>query len=420
MRPPVVALGFLWAFALALLCYGVAEPQSYTFDEFHYVPAAKRLIAGEPMGNTEHPPLGKYLIASGIVCAGDTPIGWRMPSVIFGGATLIAIFQLALLWFGSLPAALGVGFMTIFGQAFYVQSRIGMLDPFMTAFLFWGIYFFERARRSPQDFRFLAATGVSLGLALAVKWFAVVAWLPLGVYTLYQVLQSNQKRTPKPMLKRLVPFVVAWGVIPLGVYFVSFLPLLVKHNPAPTGLWESLKLFVSLQKGALGGQLRVVQSHPYEAAWWGWPLMLRPIWYTYEKSTTHPEWVRAIALIGNPLIFWGGCLALLSLVVQAVKKKSQTALTILGWFFLLWLSWAVIPRKIFFFYYYYPASLLLPFAITQAFLGEASRLTTIRRRVYFGYIAASGMLFIYFYPVLAGFPVPSAVVYARMWFRSWI
>ncbi|MEM1945263.1 MAG: hypothetical protein QXX57_05955, partial [Nitrososphaerota archaeon] len=57
----------------------IEQPKSecgFIFDEYYYVPAARKLLAGVAVNN-EHPPLSKLLIALGIRLLGDNPMGWR-------------------------------------------------------------------------------------------------------------------------------------------------------------------------------------------------------------------------------------------------------------------------------------------------------------------------------------------------------
>jgi len=46
--------------------------------------------------NTEHPPLGKYLIALSIILLGDHPFHWRVPSIVSGVLMILLLYYLTL------------------------------------------------------------------------------------------------------------------------------------------------------------------------------------------------------------------------------------------------------------------------------------------------------------------------------------
>ena len=69
-------------------------PDTVNFDEFHYVPAAKEMLAGKAKVNREHPPMAKYFIAAGIAMLGDNADGWRVMSALFGALCVVAIVGL--------------------------------------------------------------------------------------------------------------------------------------------------------------------------------------------------------------------------------------------------------------------------------------------------------------------------------------
>jgi len=74
----------------AVLCaIRLAMPSALFFDEVHYLPAVRTLIDLSVAQNMEHPPLGKQLIAAGVLVFGDNAIGWRVPSMVFG---ILAVF----------------------------------------------------------------------------------------------------------------------------------------------------------------------------------------------------------------------------------------------------------------------------------------------------------------------------------------
>lgn len=75
--------------AQALFSARLGTPSTLMFDEIHYVPAARAILALSHPLNTEHPLLGKTLIALGIALFGDNAIGWRALSTVAGTATVL-------------------------------------------------------------------------------------------------------------------------------------------------------------------------------------------------------------------------------------------------------------------------------------------------------------------------------------------
>ena len=73
----------------------MALPAELMFDEQHYVPDARSIIAEDGSHRPEHPPLGKLLITGGILLFGDNPFGWRLMSAFFG-CIIIWLFYLVL------------------------------------------------------------------------------------------------------------------------------------------------------------------------------------------------------------------------------------------------------------------------------------------------------------------------------------
>lgn len=87
-----VMIFFVAQFALMV---GVSAPDKFYFDEVHYVPAARQMLApviSEPLLNPMHPPPAKQLIALSISGFGDNPLGWRYGGVLFGALAIVAIY----------------------------------------------------------------------------------------------------------------------------------------------------------------------------------------------------------------------------------------------------------------------------------------------------------------------------------------
>ena len=139
-RPhPYRAAAILAVLAQFLFCYRLTIPSKLMFDETHYVPAARRLIALAGPSNIEHPLLAKEIIAAGILLFGDNSLGWRFFSTLAGTATVLGVFAIVWLMLGRVRPAVFGALFALFNFTVFVQARIGMLDGFMAAFTLLGI-----------------------------------------------------------------------------------------------------------------------------------------------------------------------------------------------------------------------------------------------------------------------------------------
>lgn len=403
------------------------------FDEFHYVPSAKQFLELKPNQNWEHPPLAKEIMAVGIGIWGDRPIGWRFMSTVFGSLTLVAMYLWGLALFRNEKSALYVAMISLFNQYLYVQSRIGMLDTFMFAFIAWALFCFTVAWGLGYDERnralkYWRATGIFIGLATACKWFGVIPWamiigMVLGVYILrnWKLRFDDPKETDwysPTLLKgiRTREWFINLGVFPILAYFVTFIPYYFLNGVHYT-FWD---LFV-MQKTMWDGQGRVVSSHPYMSQWPGWAMIARPIWYAFDKEGDQQNIVRGVVFLGNPVIVWAGFCAWFACLWGWLVDRRRDAFLATIFYLAFYFSWAVIPRKVSFYYYYYPAgmslSLLLAYVFERIEAEWHSSFAEWPRWVFLG--AAAGM-FIYFFPISAALRIDASGFIHWMWFQSWI
>lgn len=426
----------LYLFAQLLFLVNIQFPRGYCFDEFHYVPSAKQFIAMTKNQNYEHPPLGKMLMAVGIAIGEDRPFGWRLMSTVFGALTLVGMFLWGLAVFRDEGAALLVAGISLVNQMLYVQARIGMLDTFMFAFMVWGLAAFCAAwdpRLEPARVRrYFLFTGVLFGLSAATKWFAVIPWLfCLGLIVLIRVFQKWNVRFAgdgnasagendwyHPDLwkgVRIDQVFLLLVVVPVVVYFLTFTPFFFIQEGARSlfDLWR-------MQVAMYDGQLRVVSSHPYMSNWYTWPLMLRPIWYAFDKEGDAHEWVRGVIFLGNPLVMWSGLAAVGMCVWAWVTRRARAAFLITGFYFVFYLCWGVIPRKIAFYYYYYPAGMTLSLALTYVFHSMERGKPMSERWGHWMFLAAALGVFIHFFPILSGIRIAADAYRHWMWMSSWI
>ncbi|MBS1961458.1 MAG: glycosyltransferase family 39 protein [Bdellovibrionales bacterium] len=396
----------LFTASFAFFLYNIQYPATKNFDEFHYIPSALQWIALSENQNWEHPPFAKILISIGIRIFGDEPLGWRFMSVVFGALTLVGMYRIAYELFGrSRQAAWYCAILTLFNQLLYVQSRIAMLDTFMMGFLSWSLWSLVKALdEDTYNAKHVFRAGLFMGLSVACKWFSLVPWTMGGGLLLLQAVRFRSR-------ERFIDILVYWIAVPLVAYYVTFLPyLLVSRDPGYT-LWE---LLTDFQTRMLDGQKRVVNSHPYMSQFWDWIVMRRPIWYAFDKEGSQQETVRGVLLLGNPVIMWGGLVAIAGVTVEAIRRKSWRAFLIAYFYFGFAFCWIAIPRKIAFYYYYYPAGMILGLAFTYWMLKIRQKWMPF---VVLGVVAG---FFVYFFPILAALPIPSNGFMQWMWFQSWI
>lgn len=431
--------GILYLLSQLLFLINIQFPRGYCFDEFHYVPSAKQYLNVQKNQNWEHPPLGKLIMSAGIAVGGDRPFGWRLMSTAFGALTVVGMFFLGLTLFRTESAAIFVAAVTVFNQLVYVQARIGMLDTFMFGFMVWGMVGFFAAWNAALDPRrvkaFLTFAGLMFGLATATKWYAIVPWVfCVGLIFMIRILQNWGVVFARPSTwqgkiedfhdwyhpdlwhgVKSYNFAMALLGVPLLAYFSTFIPSFFMPE-GPRSFWD----VIVAQKTMWEGQLRVVSSHPYMSNWTGWALMLRPIWYAFDKEGTNGEFVRGVILLGNPLIMWTGLAALAVCVWGWLAHRSRAAFLIVAFYAVFYLSWGIIPRKVSFFYYYYPAGTLLSLAIGFVFHRfERGKLFPYHWARWM-FIAMAVGVFAYFYPILAALKIPSENYRQWMWLSSWI
>ena len=404
-----------------LLMIGITTPEKIVFDEVHYVPAAKQLLEKGPhesLLNPMHPPLAKEFMAASIKIFGDSPLGWRYPSAVFGALAIVGIYLCGLALFGSQGAALAAAALTFLNQMVFVQSRIAMLDIYALAFDLFGIAAFIHGFRQRRPEVAFGIAGLFFGLAGASKWSG---FFPLGVaiaiIAVIGLLQGWRAQFAEPNAQdwyqpdrwpefHYYHFAICFGLVPAVVYFITYIPV--------TGF--SISGLVEAQRRIFAENSAWHPPHLYMSSWPSWPLLMRPIWYQFDKIAD--DRFQAMIFLGNPLIMWPALAALAICVRDFVVARRTQAFLILAFYIGPWLAWAMLPRTIGFIYYYLPsatvASLALVYVLTQ---GERAP----PRWALWAFVAASAAGFLALLPISASAMGTSMQTYQRlMIFQSWI
>jgi len=399
-----IALGFL---ALCLVRLDI--PSKPFFDEVHYLPAARALIALSGPANVEHPLLGKELIALGISLFGDNPFGWRIMSALFGTLGLFAAMRA--MWFaaGSRFASAACGFLLVTAIPLFVQSRIAMLDVFMASFVLVALWALAGAvRENERGRRRLAVAGIAFGLAMAAKWNAAPLAMAAGVAFLAVRARAEGWRAFASGRGAPVAGITIWeaalwlGALPLATYALTFLPAMfyARDALAPGGL-------VELQRHMLDLQQQVLKPHTYQSVWYQWVFDTRAIWYLYENVDGAQ---RGVLLVGNPLVMWLGLGALGWAGWAGLLRARMDALALFALYLVAIGTWIVAAKPVQFYYHYLLPGCFLAGALALA-LDEMWRRG--RKIAPLLALAASAALFAWFWPILTAAVLPGEAAYQK-------
>jgi dolichyl-phosphate-mannose--protein O-mannosyl transferase len=418
-RSAVIAVAIFLVGHLALLI-GLATPEKFVFDEVHYVPAARQMLTpamSQPMLNPMHPPLAKELIAASIAAFGDNAFGWRYPATLFGALALVAIYLCGLALFSAQGPAIAAALIAAFNQMLYVQARIAMLDIFALGFGLLATAAFMHGFGRERPHALFAAAGALFGLAAACKWsglfplgvcIVVVAVIRLmqGWSTLFADARPDDWYRPAlwPGLK-LHHVALCFAILPAMTYLAAFVPL---HGVSLPDLIEAQRrIFADNTTTAIAG-------HTYMSSWPSWPLLARPVWFLFDKTTG--DNVAAIVFLGNPLVLWPALLALVIVLRDFIVARRWDAFLIAAFYFGPWLAWALLPRTLGFIYYYLPAATAASLALVYVL-----RRKGLPRWLLWAYVAVAAAGFAVMLPISAAFVGVSMQTFNRlMLFQSWI
>gem|GEM_PF-4896974 len=167
----------------------LAMSPALDFDEaLYYVPAALSYLKGDWSANFPHPMVVKLLFAASVVLFGEHGLfgmlfPWlpesigavRLVSTILGAVTCFVVYQLAKEISDSHLLGIVAGSLLAFDPISIGESSYGILDPGMTLFYMVSILFFYRFVKNGKALDFYASA-ISFGLAVASKYYAVIAF----------------------------------------------------------------------------------------------------------------------------------------------------------------------------------------------------------------------------------------------------
>lgn len=408
---------------LFLFLWRIGDPAQLNFDESFYVPAARVMNALDHPTNLEHPLLGKYLIGWSIRLFGDTPVGWRVMSALFGAITLFATVMGASWALRSVRAGAMAGGLALLGQILFVLARAALLDIFLVGFLALGFWMIAAATVAQRGNHLrIACAGLFFGLAAGCKWTAfpllVIVGLGLAIGRAIWVVRERRGLVAWVICRDLRPVrgvstveAFLWlGPFTALVYLATFTPALFYAND-PLAVSD----LIAFQFRILEIQQGTMAPHVYQSVPWQWMLDLRPIWFFYAPVDGVQ---RGVLLLGNPVVMWAGLLAIPVALVVGVRRRAW-GLSAAAVLYLVALGiWLIIPKPVMFYHHYLVPSLFLCVALAGVL--EEVWLKQGRRDDTLALLAAAMIAFLYFYPILSAVPLSGPQAFNRwMWLNSW-
>ena len=294
------------------------------FDEIYHARTAYEHLRGVYPYEVSHPPLGKVILSLGIRLFGMTPFGWRCMGALFGVAMLPLMWDLLRRMFRDDRVALCGTALLAFDFMHLTQTRIATIDSFATLFILL-MYLFLYRYFTEGKLRHLAACGIAFGVGAATKWTCLYAGAGLGVlwalHWVFQGVQAHRDGDGRRYVRRLISNIgfclVFFVLVPGMIYYASYYPYGAARGLHGAGMYftrEYAAIVLENQRFMFTYHAGLVATHPYSSRWWQWLLDLRPILYylSYGDGT-----VSTIGAFVNPLLCWGGLLALPVLAYRA-------------------------------------------------------------------------------------------------------
>jgi len=354
-----------------------------------------------------HPSVGKWMIAAGMRLLGpDTPWGWRISAAVIGTLSVLLLVRIGRRLFGSNLLGCTAGLLLAVDGVHISLSRISILDIFVQ---FWVLAGFAALLLDREQYRrrlaaraaaelathgryrdpwgprtgmrwWLLIAAVLLGLACAVKWSGIYAVAVFGVVAVAWSVSARRSigarlwvggglvRDGVRSFLTLVPTAAA-------VYVLTWLPwwlnphTYMRHwatdvnavaaNPQRPWMPDWLNSWWEYHLQMWHFHNNLSSEHDYMSNPVGWLIQWRPTSFAWEKiqDISSPglcgadQCVSAVTSLGNPVVWWGGALALLLVLWAAFWRRDWRAWAILAGYAATYLPWfAYMDRTIFTFY----------------------------------------------------------------------
>jgi dolichyl-phosphate-mannose-protein mannosyltransferase len=411
--------------SFVLRIFNLGSPKGLVFDEVYYVDGARDLLTyGVEVNGADpefivHPPVGKWLIASGIKLFGDNEFGWRFASAVFGTLLILIFARLVhVIFYSPLLTALGASLMALDGLLL-VHSRTALLDLFLTFFTLVGVLLWHRNRH--------IWAGVAFGLAIGCKWSAIYFVAIIGLVAVYRILiELDVKKSIKPIAAKFAQY----GLLPVFVYALTWTGWFISDR-GWSRQWSNnpVASWIHYHSEMLTFHTGLTTTHPYQANPWSWLIMGRPTSFFYDapKGCSSDNCAQEVLALGTPILWWVGTIAIAVIVGYWIRSLINHRVDVAANLVVLGLAAGYLPwfamqqRTVFSFY----AIIITPFLVLAIvycakLLLDSHLKPVVSQSIVGGIFAAIVICFVFFFPLFTGQVITYEDWTLRMWFNSWI
>lgn len=424
---------------------GLASPPVVVFDEVHWGKAVNAYCCtGERIFDV-HPPHGKLLLALGAVLTGyqggvsfesiglpysaHPAWGFRLLPALVGITLPLIFFAFLMALGGSLPVAFMGGALLVLDNALLLETHVMLFDGILVAAILGALTCVLRVETATTQNTarcWRLAAGALAGLAVGTKFTGLVAPGLVGLWLLRRWRLSGPRRTR--ILGDGLEIAAAGGLVYLAGWLVHF-SLLTNPGLADAFHPTTGRFLEDLQvthRTMFEANANMRTPHPDASVPLSWPWMkVAPFFWAGPTSSIH--------LVGNPLVWWGSAVLLITMLVNTVLMR-VTRLSLsppssvqvqlwlpLAGFAIAFLPFFGVERVLFLYHYLTP----LVFAVGAVLLW-LDRAGWIRsphigdqRRSYYVVLALAVMGFLVVSPLTYGFSVDRYDEWLVELLRSW-
>ena len=446
----LTALSFLTHF------WNLFSPVAVVFDEAYYEKFAGAYFTHAfyfdvhpPLGNLMYAALAKLLHISPAILTAPAPApALRVLPATFGALAVPLVYIiLAQLGVGRRIATLGAAAILL-DNALLVDSRFILLDTLLIGFGLAAIACYLASRDRPNRSRLplLALSALLAGCGLSIKWtgssaLAVIltAWFVAAIRSRIGVRRfvvEGFVLVAIPAIVYCTSYAIHFSLLThagpgsrnMSAHFQSELVGSPQYNPSVhLSYWEKMGEVHHVIRYGNGGLENA--THPAASPWYTWPIMKHPFGL-WEDTQTPAGTKTMFILLGNPVVWWGGMIAvLLGAAMMALRRWRYEGYTyavvfLAGAVFINYAPFMAIRRLVYLYHYLF--ALVFVAALASVAIGIPAGWNGARdafwsfptRRSLAGYVGAIALIlvgFLYFMPFTYGWTMSIASWDTHFW-----